>query len=116
MMFALSAPMLVVPMVAGWMTRWLAPGLIAGAGLLLIACGQLWLAQCAPGQPIVPMLAAMFVIGAFHLLLYVLAAITALSALMVFGFLLHSRLPHDQASGLSAEPAPPPAPADAVIQ
>lgn len=219
MMFALSAPMLVVPMVAGWMTRWLAPGLIAGAGLLLCACGQLWLAQCAPGQPIVPMLAAMFVIGvgvslpwglmdglavsvvpkeragmaagmfnttrvagegialaivaallasftetslrgaafagagaamlgeaanrlamgdlasavailphatsaelvqfyggAFHSLLYVLAAITVLSALMVFGFLRHSRLPHDRASGLSAEPAPRPAPADAVIQ
>jgi hypothetical protein len=62
------------------------------------------------------MLAAMFVIGAFHSLLYVLAAITVLSALMVFGFLRHSRLPHDQASGLSAEPAPRPAPADAVIQ
>jgi len=53
---------------------------------------------------------------AFHLLLYVLAAITVLSALMVFGFLSHSRLPHDHAHGPSAEPAPRPASADAVIQ
>jgi MFS family permease len=197
MMFALSAPMLVIPMMAGLLTRWLAPGVIAGVGLLLCAFGQLWLAQCAPGGPIAPMLTAMFVIGvgvslpwglmdglavsvvpkeragmatgifnttrvagegialaivaalfasftetslrgaafarvdtatlgeaanrlamgdlsmaaamlphatrvelihlyggAFHVLLYVLAGITVLSALMVFGFLSHSKLPH----------------------
>lgn len=220
MMFALSAPMLVIPMVAGYLTRWLAPGVIAGVGLLLCACGQLWLAQCAPGQPVGPMLMAMFVIGvgvslpwglmdglavsvvpkeragmatgifnttrvagegialaivtallasftetslhgggyagvdattvgeaanrlamgdlstaaavlpqatsaelipfygaAFHLLLYVLAGITVLSALMVFGFLSHSKLPHLEEPGPAAEPAPArPARAGAAVQ
>lgn len=219
MMFALSAPMLVIPMVAGWLTRWLAPGLIAGAGLLLCACGQLWLAQCAPGQPVAPMLMAMFIIGvgvslpwglmdglavsvvpkeragmatgifnttrvagegialaivaallasftaksmhgpafagidpatlgeaanrlamgdlsaaaamlplatkaelvhfyagAFHLLLYVLAGITVLSALMVFGFLSQSGLPHEEAHAPAAEPASRPNRAGAMIQ
>jgi sugar phosphate permease len=63
MMFALSAPMLVVPLIAARLARTIAPGIIAGAGLLLCACGHLWLAQCAPGQPVGNMLLAMFVIG-----------------------------------------------------
>lgn len=63
MMFALSAPMLVFPMIAGLLTRWLSPGLISGFGLLMCACGQVWLAQCAPGQPVVHLLMAMLVIG-----------------------------------------------------
>lgn len=63
MMFALSAPMLVVPLAAAWLARSIAPGIVSGVGLLLCACGQLWLAQCAPGQPIGNLLAAMVVIG-----------------------------------------------------
>ena len=63
MMFALSAPMLVVPLVAAWLARSIAPGVVSGVGLLLCACGQLWLAQCAPGQPVGHLLAAMVLIG-----------------------------------------------------
>ncbi|MGG1945996.1 MFS transporter [Trinickia sp. NRRL B-1857] len=63
MMFALSAPMLVVPLIAARLARTIAPGIIAGVGLLLCACGHLWLAQCAPGQPVGNMLMAMLVIG-----------------------------------------------------
>jgi hypothetical protein len=47
-MFALSAPMLVVPMLAGMLTRWISAGAIAGVGLLLCACGHVWFAQCPP--------------------------------------------------------------------
>jgi len=61
MLIALSAPMLVVPLLAGHLTRWLSAGLICGLGLLVCAAGLLWLAQCAPGQPgaglVLPMLA-----------------------------------------------------------
>jgi MFS family permease len=219
MMFALSAPMLVIPMTAGLLTRWLAPGVIAGGGLLLCACGQLWLAQCMPVEPIAAMLTAMFVIGvgvslpwglmdglavsvvpkeragmatgifnttrvagegialaivaallasftetslrggvfagvdaatlgeaanhlamadlstaaallphatraelihlygtAFRTLLYVLAGITVLSALMVFGFLSHSKLPHLEEHRPADECGKRPAHADAIIE
>ncbi|WP_312413452.1 MFS transporter [Comamonas sp.] len=44
-MLALSAPMLVVPLAAAWLTRWFGPGPISAAGLLLAAGGLLWLAQ-----------------------------------------------------------------------
>ena len=205
MMIALSAPMLVVPLLAGQLTRWLAAGFISGLGLLVCTGGLLWLAQCAPGQPgaalVLPMLTiglgislpwglmdglavsvvpreragmatgifnttrvagegiALAIVGAtlaglaesrlhglpiagpatalpeaahrlamgdlpramsllpqagqhalvqaygdaFHLQLYILAAITVVSAALVFGFLSHSRLPHR--SGSAPEPA-----------
>lgn len=63
MMFAMSAPMLIVPLIAGRLARWVAPGVIAGIGLLLCACGHLWLAQCAPAPSSGNLPAAMFVIG-----------------------------------------------------
>lgn len=210
MMFALSAPMLVFPMIAGLLTRWLSPGLIAGFGLLLCACGQVWLAQCAPGQPVAHLLMATVVIGlgvslpwglmdglavsvvpkeragmatgifnttrvagegialaivtallagltesslrgaafagadagqvgeaatrlamgdltralqlmphathdalvqhygdGFRILLYILAGITVLTAMMVFGFLSHSKLPHMEEDGKESEAAAP---------
>lgn len=205
MMIALSVPMLVVPLLAGQLTRWLTAGFISGLGLLVCAGGLLWLAQCAPGQPgaalVLPMLTiglgislpwglmdglavsvvpreragmatgifsttrvagegiALAIVGAmlaglaesrlhglhvagpaaalpeaahrlamgdlpramsllpqaaqhalvqgygdaFHLLLYIPAAITVVSAALVFGFLSHSRLPHR--SGSAPEPA-----------
>ena len=49
MMIALSGPMLVFPMLAGVLTRWMSPGLISGLGLLVSAVGLAWLAQCPPG-------------------------------------------------------------------
>jgi MFS family permease len=63
MMIALSAPMLVVPILAGMMTRWIAAGVISGAGLLTAAAGLAWLAQCAPGQPASQWVAPLLVIG-----------------------------------------------------
>ena len=50
MMMALSAPMLVLPFIAGMLTRWISAGVICGAGLLICAGGLLWLAQVGPGQ------------------------------------------------------------------
>ncbi|AJG21489.1 hypothetical protein [Cupriavidus basilensis] len=50
MMIALSAPMLVVPLLAGHLTRWISAGLICGLGLLVCAGGLLWLARCAPAR------------------------------------------------------------------
>jgi len=44
-MLALSAPMLVVPLAAAWLTRWFHAGPISAAGLLLAAGGLVWLAQ-----------------------------------------------------------------------
>ncbi|HTH76481.1 MAG TPA: MFS transporter [Trinickia sp.] len=63
MMFAMSAPMLVVPLIACRLARWVSPGVIAGIGLLLCACGHIWLAQCAPARFSGNLPAAMFVIG-----------------------------------------------------
>ncbi|WP_062113839.1 MFS transporter [Collimonas pratensis] len=63
MMMALSAPMLVLPFVAGLLTRWIAAGVIAGTGLLICAGGLLWLAQAGPGQAVAGLLLPMLVIG-----------------------------------------------------
>lgn len=43
LMMALSAPMLVVPLAAATLTRWLSAGVISGLGLLLAAAGLYWL-------------------------------------------------------------------------
>ncbi|NWE79877.1 MFS transporter [Pseudomonas yamanorum] len=60
MMLALSAPMLVVPMIAASLTRWLSAGVLCAIGLLIAAAG-LWGLSLAeqPGQTV----AAMLVIG-----------------------------------------------------
>ncbi len=50
MMIALSAPLLLLPIVAGQLTRWLAPAWICGAGLLLAAVGLAWLARDLGGD------------------------------------------------------------------
>lgn len=39
MMFALSAPMLIIPLVAATLTRWLSAGVICGIGLMIAAAG-----------------------------------------------------------------------------
>ncbi|WP_429573412.1 MFS transporter [Paraburkholderia sp. UCT70] len=43
LMLALSAPMLVVPLVAALLTRWMSAGVISGIGLLIAALGLYWL-------------------------------------------------------------------------
>ena len=50
LMIALSAPMLLVPMLAGVFTRWFSAALISAGGLLIATMGLLWLAQYGPGS------------------------------------------------------------------
>mgnify|MGYP002719153855 FL=1 len=62
MMLALSAPMLVVPLLAATLTRWLSAGLLCALGLLIAAAGLYGLSLAQPGQPL-PTVVAMLVIG-----------------------------------------------------
>jgi len=50
MMLALSAPMLVVPMIAAAMTRWLPAGTLCAIGLLIAAAGLYWLSTVNVGD------------------------------------------------------------------
>ncbi|MFM0202860.1 MFS transporter [Paraburkholderia fungorum] len=43
LMIALSAPMLVVPMLVASFTRWMSPGVLSGIGFLIAAAGLYWL-------------------------------------------------------------------------
>lgn len=63
LMIALSAPLLVLPVVAGMLVRWLRPATICGAGLLASAAGLLWLAMTPVGAPVLATAAAMALIG-----------------------------------------------------
>ena len=63
MMIALSAPMLVLPMLAGMAAQRLAAAHICASGLLLAAGGLLWLSTCAPGQPAATLLGPLLLIG-----------------------------------------------------
>jgi MFS family permease len=63
LMVALSAPLLVLPVVAGMLVRWLRPATICGAGLLASAAGLLWLAMTPVGAPVLATAAAMALIG-----------------------------------------------------
>lgn len=52
MMIALSSPLLVLPIVAGLLTRWFSPATICGAGLMISAGGLFWLSNMqAAAQP-----------------------------------------------------------------
>lgn len=62
MMLALSAPMLVVPIIAASLTRWLSAGLLCAIGLLIAAAGLYGLSLVNVGHP-VQTVAAMLVIG-----------------------------------------------------
>jgi hypothetical protein len=44
-MIALSAPMLVVPMLAASLTRWISAGVLSGIGFLVAAAGLCWLSR-----------------------------------------------------------------------
>ncbi len=61
MMAALSAPLLVLPLVAGRLARRWPPAVLCGVGLLACAAGLLWLAAARTGLQALP---AMVVIGA----------------------------------------------------
>ncbi len=63
MMIALSAPLLLLPVVAGQLTRWLAPALICGAGLLLAAAGLAWLGVAMTAGQVAALVGPMLLIG-----------------------------------------------------
>ncbi len=63
MMIALSAPMLVLPVLAGMAAQRLAAAHICTSGLLLAAGGLLWLSTCAPGQSPATLIGPLLLIG-----------------------------------------------------
>ncbi|HEV7320590.1 MAG TPA: MFS transporter [Ensifer sp.] len=63
MMIAMSAPLLIVPIAAGFLTRWFTPAAICGAGLLLSATGLCWLGRFPVGSEPAMLLAPLLLIG-----------------------------------------------------
>ena len=63
MMMALCGPMVVVPMLAAALTRWVSAGILCGAGLVVAAVGLVWLGQVPPGAPAGAMIPSLLVIG-----------------------------------------------------
>jgi MFS family permease len=63
LMFVLSLPMLFVPLLAGWLTRWFSAALLCSSGLLVCALGLLWLGRCAPGAALAQMAPPLALIG-----------------------------------------------------
>lgn len=63
MMIALSAPLLVLPIAAGLLTRWFAPAAICGTGLLVSAAGLAWLGQFPVGTDPTLLVAPLLTIG-----------------------------------------------------
>jgi Na+/melibiose symporter-like transporter len=59
LMIALSAPLLVVPMLAAWLSRWFTAGVLSALGLALNALGLLWMSEALVAGPqalVLPML------------------------------------------------------------
>ena len=63
MMIALSAPLLVVPFIAGMLARWINVGVLSGIGLAIAAAGLVWLGLTLSGDTQSTRLLAMLVIG-----------------------------------------------------
>ncbi len=63
MMIALSAPLLVVPFIAGMLARWINVGVLSGMGLVIAAAGLGWLGLTLSGDAHSTRLLAMLVIG-----------------------------------------------------
>ncbi|MEH3120749.1 MAG: MFS transporter [Sphingomonas phyllosphaerae] len=63
LMIALSSPLLVLPMVAGMLTRWFPAAAICGTGLFVSAAGLVWLAMTPVGAPSLATALPMLVIG-----------------------------------------------------
>jgi len=63
LMIALSAPLLILPVAAGLLTRWFHPATLCGTGLLISAGGLFWLAQIPVGAPVWTTALPMLVIG-----------------------------------------------------
>ncbi|HEY0123082.1 MAG TPA: MFS transporter [Rhizobium sp.] len=63
MMVALSAPLLVLPIVAGLLTRWFSAAAICGAGLIISAAGLFWLSRFATGSAPFELVGPLLTIG-----------------------------------------------------
>lgn len=63
LMIALSAPLLVLPIAAGLLTRWFPPAAICGAGLLICAAGLFWLSRLPLGGETISVAMPMALIG-----------------------------------------------------
>ena len=63
-MLALSAPMLIVPYLAGVLTRWVSARVLSAIGLLIAAAGLLLLSRVGVGQPAREFIVPLLVIGA----------------------------------------------------
>jgi MFS family permease len=63
LLIALSAPMLIVPIAASYLVRWLSAGLLSGIGLLLAAIGLFWLGRVDPASSGMAVILPMLVIG-----------------------------------------------------
>jgi MFS family permease len=63
LMIALSAPLLVLPVAAGALTRWAPPSTVCGGGLLLTAIGLAWMSRLPMHAASAPLIAAMATVG-----------------------------------------------------
>nr|WP_315446603.1 MFS transporter [uncultured Pseudomonas sp.] len=63
LLLALSAPMLVVPMLAASMTRFVSAGILSGVGFLVAAVGLHWLSLYNVGEPKFALIVPMVLIG-----------------------------------------------------
>lgn len=63
MMMALSLPMLAVPLIAAWLTRWISAGVLCTSGLVLAALGLWWLSVAVSAQNLNHMILPMLLIG-----------------------------------------------------
>lgn len=63
LMVALSAPLLVLPVAAGALTRWVSPSSVCGGGLLLTAAGLAWMSRLPLHAASPALVAAMATIG-----------------------------------------------------
>src|SRR5471032_295447 len=63
MMMALSLPMLAVPLIAAWLTRWISAGVLCTSGLVLAALGLWWLSVAVRAQDLNQMILPMLLIG-----------------------------------------------------
>lgn len=62
-MVALAAPLLVVPVLAAFLSRWFTSGVLSGVGLLLVAIGLAWLGTALNGSDHRTILLPMALIG-----------------------------------------------------
>ncbi len=62
-MLAMSAPLLVLPLLAGSLTRWLSPATLCGLGLVVTSVGVFWLGQVPIGAGTAALVPALLVIG-----------------------------------------------------